>query len=172
MNGPIQLVNFKKDSPHLREILFYWEWKDQFLNIKYEVSPNDNLVWPVSQMPIRQYEIWKSTCFEFFLSQKDSKSYLEFNLSPSGAWDTYIFSDYRTPSKPVRFNDVELIDFDQTKSSVSARFKFLDLPFKSAYEANITAVIEDNHGVHYYAYKHAQTQPDFHHRPSICIEFN
>ncbi|MBH48390.1 MAG: hypothetical protein CME71_09510 [Halobacteriovorax sp.] len=172
MISPIPLYNFNKDSPRQREILFYSEWKENLLQVRYEIQPTDNVVWPIQQTPVRKYELWKSTCFEFFLSRKSCKEYLEFNISPSGSWDAYTFLDYRTPSQPVRYSAVELLEFNQTPNAITACFKFLDSEIKSKCEANITAVIEDDLGLHYYAHKHASDKPDFHHRPSVCIEFN
>ena len=45
--------------------------------------------------PTRQDHLWQTTCFEFFLGLTDQSDYWEFNLSPSGHWNCYRFSDYR-----------------------------------------------------------------------------
>ena len=46
-------------------------------------------------LPTRQDHLWQTTCFEFFLGLADRPDYWEFNLSPSGHWNCYRFSDYR-----------------------------------------------------------------------------
>tara|TARA_R110000868_G_scaffold75979_11_gene218944 strand:+ start:249 stop:764 length:516 start_codon:yes stop_codon:yes gene_type:complete len=171
LNRPLVLNDFKKDSPHPREILFLWNWVGNTLSVQFEVKPSSGINWPQQGENSRKYELWKTTCFEFFLSEKNSNSYLEFNLSPSGAWDAYQFSSYREPNPPQRFEEVELVRFSQTDKTVSADFKFKK-DFSTELEANITAVIEDRDGTHYFACHHAKDKPDFHDRKSICIKFN
>ncbi len=40
-------------------------------------------------------ELWKSTCFEFFVGRPESEFYLEFNFAPSGDFAIYAFDRYR-----------------------------------------------------------------------------
>src|SRR5688572_26316236 len=42
-----------------------------------------------SATPRRKDELWRHTCFEFFLAIKDQPAYWEFNFSPSGDWNVY-----------------------------------------------------------------------------------
>jgi hypothetical protein len=49
----------------------------------------------VSTCPARKNELWKATCFEFFIALKDQPRYWEFNLSPSGDWNVYGIEAYR-----------------------------------------------------------------------------
>lgn len=54
------------------------------------------IAWPLRvENPHRQDELWSSTCFECFLGLETSPAYLEANLSPSGHWQGYEFSNYR-----------------------------------------------------------------------------
>ena len=39
-----------------------------------------------------QEELWKYDAAEFFISTADGERYLEFNLSPNGAWWAHVFS--------------------------------------------------------------------------------
>ncbi|NEQ19514.1 MAG: DOMON-like domain-containing protein [Microcoleus sp. SIO2G3] len=48
-----------------------------------------------SDTPARKHELWKDTCFEFFVGIKNSDQYWEFNLSPAGDWNIYRFDAYR-----------------------------------------------------------------------------
>jgi len=43
----------------------------------------------------RKDELWKATCFEFFLAPKDKTQYWEFNMSSSGDWNVYVMDAYR-----------------------------------------------------------------------------
>lgn len=43
----------------------------------------------------RKDELWKTTCFEFFLKDKLSTSYIEMNVNDIGQWNFYRFKNYR-----------------------------------------------------------------------------
>src|SRR5262245_46294563 len=43
----------------------------------------------------RKHDLWKASCFEFFLAGKDRPEYWEFNLSPSSDWNVYAMDAYR-----------------------------------------------------------------------------
>ena len=53
----------------------------------------------IADTPTRKNNLWKSTCFEFFLAVRDMLPYWEFNLSASGDWNVYHFQDYRAGMK-------------------------------------------------------------------------
>jgi hypothetical protein len=56
----------------------------------------DEILLPsLSANPGRRDELWKMTCFEFFLAVKDQPQYWEFNMSPSGDWNVYRMEAYR-----------------------------------------------------------------------------
>ncbi len=67
------------------------------LAISFELSgPLAELVIPAPEdIPSRKSALWEETCFEFFLSVKNSDKYREFNLSPSGHWNVFRFESYR-----------------------------------------------------------------------------
>ncbi len=44
-----------------------------------------------------QPDLWKFDAAEFFLAREDASRYLEFNLSPNGAWWACVFSAPRVP---------------------------------------------------------------------------
>ncbi|MBM3276071.1 MAG: hypothetical protein FJZ00_13040, partial [Candidatus Sericytochromatia bacterium] len=46
--------------------------------------------------PERRRDLWKETCFEFFLRNPRREAYWEFNLSPSGHWNVFRFAGYRS----------------------------------------------------------------------------
>jgi hypothetical protein len=51
--------------------------------------------WPRPAAPVRADELWRRTCLEIFLRAGDEQGYLEFNLTPAGAWAAYRFRRYR-----------------------------------------------------------------------------
>lgn len=47
----------------------------------------------------RTQELWKNTCFEWFVKSKNSSKYWEFNASPTGEWNFYELDSYRSNLK-------------------------------------------------------------------------
>ena len=118
-------------------------------------------------------DLWKSTCFEFFLKKQNSSSYIELNLSPLGFWNMYRFSDYRKDMTKAKKAPPFKVTME--KSSSSFRFSFpLSLQFIqkaldepqlvwSQLEFKPTLVLEEVSGIHsYWAALHLQEKPDFH----------
>ncbi|HEX2994482.1 MAG TPA: hypothetical protein VHP14_06650, partial [Anaerolineales bacterium] len=66
------------------------------LALHYSLAGNVGSIFlpPTSACPNRKDELWKTTCFEFFLAVKDQPRYWEFNLSPSGDWNIYHMDAY------------------------------------------------------------------------------
>lgn len=64
---------------------------------------------PDSRNSVYQAELWKFDVAEFFLSDPTSGNYLEFNLSPNGAWWSCGFSGVLKPAagEPSPIPDVE-----------------------------------------------------------------
>lgn len=61
--------------------------------------------------PQRKDDLWKSTCFELFGGEVQSPAYFELNLSLTGDWNVYQFSNYRagmTPAKVLVTPQIEL----------------------------------------------------------------
>lgn len=116
----------------------------------------------------REDELWQHSCFELFLKESTSNSeeYLECNFSPSGGWNVYSFSSYRTDMTTA------LLD-NEPKISCSASEKILTLGAEvdlshyyttdSEIIAGVSCVIEDETGLmHYWALSHPRDKPDFH----------
>lgn len=128
-----------------------------------------------SVTPERKDELWKMTCFEFFLGCKDLPEYWEFNLSPSGDWNVYYMSAYRR------------IDFKEERSIQQLPFSFLKendayvldvsvdlgwvLRTDEPLQIGITAIIQTQSGAEtYWALVHPAPEPDFHLRDSFILE--
>lgn len=172
MNGPFVLTNFQKDSPAQRELLFWWQREHDRLKIRYQLSPAEGVLWPQQQKSQRAFELWRTTCFELFLSKQNKKEYIELNFSPSSEWDAYIFEGYRTPTSPKR---LDLVRVEFTQIELGRIDIEVELPkewMQEKLEANVTAVIQDNSDIDYYAIKHASQKPDFHKRELFALELN
>ena len=110
-------------------------------------------------------ELWRSTCFECFVSRNDSHSYLEANFTARRDWAAYQFSKYRDGMITADIEPPQIRSAIHANSfSLSAAF---DLPdgFDLADElvCGITAVIETQSGdVSYWALEHPRKKPDFH----------
>lgn len=120
--------------------------------------------------------LWQDTCFEFFISSKDSSKYFEYNFAPNGCWDAYSFSEYRK-------REVEALQIENPKctllhvlqgSSNSSQVKCIvefEVPHilsQNVCEYSITAVTRMKSGeVGYWAIHHNGEKPDFHLRNSF-----
>ena len=126
-----------------------------------------NWRWPACEGLDRADELWRSTCFEFFLGRAGQPGYIELNVSPSGAWNCYTFDDYRAGmqlSEALRLEQVTSIPGQslsvrlQTGSGIQLDHnpgQWLIAP---------TVVLEDDTGLlHYFAVSHPEP-PDFHNR--------
>lgn len=129
---------------------------------------------PVSAVPSRKDELWKGTCFEFFLGIKDQPGYWEFNISPSGDWNVYRMDAYRR----IGFREERAISglpFELRKESdgflleVSVDLISL-LQGKAELQMGITAVIQvKGGGETYWALAHPAPYADFHLRESFIL---
>jgi hypothetical protein len=127
-----------------------------------------------SASPSRKDDLWKATCFEFFMALKDRPQYWEFNLSPSGNWNVYRMDAYRrvgfreeTSIQPLPL-EVQREDHALTLTTA------LDLNpiFQRSddLEVGITAVIQTEDGSEtYWALAHPAPQADFHWRESFIL---
>jgi hypothetical protein len=129
---------------------------------------------PTCVNPSRKDELWKKTCFEFFLAIKDQPQYWEFNMSPSGDWNVYHMEAYRrigfreetsiqrlpfeVRSEAGKFHLDALVDLDPI------------LPPDQFLEFGITAVMQTADGNEtYWALTHPAPFADFHLRESFIL---
>ena len=131
----------------------------------------------------RRDELWKSTCFEIFVGSADSRSYLEFNLSPAGDWNVYSFAGYREGMKVVRDVSEIQVSHSATPQLDDRSWSVVLTPSTKGEEGELaallesrglvlgaTAVIEYQNGQkEYWALSHAGDKPDFHLRESFRL---
>lgn len=138
-------------------------------------DPSHVVLWGNAEKAIRTHELWKTTCFELFLSVEGSDEYWELNLSPHGAWNLYHFDSYRNTVEPRQEDKVSKINFQKSdevsQKKIEARIPIQGLGLLSkTLEVSITSVIEfKDKEKAYFALKHVTDKPDFHQRDSfIC----
>ncbi|RPJ26905.1 MAG: DOMON-like domain-containing protein [Chloroflexi bacterium] len=134
----------------------------------------DVLLPSASARPSRKDELWKTTCFEFFLAVKDQPQYWEFNISPSGDWNAYYMHGYRR----VGFREETSIQRLPFEVREEAGAFVLDIAVdltpilreNQLLELGVTAVIQTRDGNEtYWALAHPALQPDFHLRESFIL---
>ncbi len=70
---------------------------DNQLTMQYKINGEiEEIIFPASSTsPSRKDDLWKATCFEFFIAIPNQPQYWEFNMSPSGDWNVYKMDAYR-----------------------------------------------------------------------------
>jgi len=136
----------------------------------------DDILLPLASMnPGRKDELWKKTCFEFFLAIKDQPQYWEFNMSPSGDWNVYHMDAYRR----VCFREemsIQQLQFEvQQEPSCFTLDAVVDLKpiIQQSHflDVGITAVIQTADGNEtYWAPTHPAPLADFHLRESFIFD--
>jgi|KBSSwiStaDraftv2_1062776.scaffolds.fasta_scaffold112343_2 hypothetical protein len=138
-------------------------------------SIEDILLPPASVHPGRKDDLWKSTCFEFFLAIKGQPRYWEFNMSPSGDWNVYRMDAYRR----IGFREetsIQLLPFEIKKEagelSLGVQIDLNPLLQPNQFlDFGITAVVQTLDGAEtFWALAHPAPVADFHLRESFILE--
>ncbi len=145
--------------------------QDVSYRLEFRLSgPLEKLLIPTkAQAPRFRDELWKRTCFEAFLGNKDSEAYWEF--SPSRDWAIYRFKSYR---ERIEIDQLELIDLviQQERYPGDLILK-IDIKPKDLFKVDrvgLTAVLEhDSQKTSYWALTHAREKPDFHAPESLIV---
>lgn len=123
--------------------------------------------------PGRAMSLWEHTCFEFFIGGADEPGYYEFNLSPSGEWNSFSFTDLRTG---MAESDALVCTSSTAERpgpgmlQVTARASFSPPNGTRQWCVGVSAVIEQDDGQRlYYALSHDGGRPDFHRRSNHRI---
>jgi hypothetical protein len=135
-------------------------------------APADRFVIPEPAEPVRANELWKTTCFEAFLSPFGGCSYREWNFAPSGRWAAYDFTDYREGMAEADVIQPPYIRLEDnfTWWGVGAS---IAVPADIKWELGLSAVIEENDGTKsYWALAHAAEKPDFHARDCFVTKLS
>lgn len=121
------------------------------------------------------WKLWRHTCCELFVREKNGAAYHEFNFSPSGEWTIYAFGKYREGGAL----DDQSMNPQIAVQSTPGRFDLYalaDLPtlspgYRTALAIGLATVIEEDSGsISYWALRHAPGKPDFHHASTFALE--
>ena len=123
----------------------------------------------------RKDDLWRRTCFEFFLAVKGLPQYWEFNLSPSGNWNAYAMDAYRqvnmreeTRIQRLQFNVQKKVERFSLEADIDLN---QIIPEDVPIEAGITSVIQARNGKEsFWALIHSRPEADFHVRNSFVLE--
>ncbi len=117
---------------------------------------------PPVGVPERADGLWRHTCCELFAAGA-GEAYREFNFSPSGQWQAYLFHGYRDGGPlPNPVAPTLLTTLDSTGLVLSVRLPAGNLSGRPA-RLGITVVLEDAAGgLSFWALAHAADKPDFH----------
>lgn len=127
-----------------------------------------------SSSPGRKDELWKSTCFEFFLALDDKPHYWECNISPAGDWNVYSMDFYRRvgfreeTSIPSVENEVHRAS-DEFRLTTRVDLTPILLQAERIH-LGIAAILQMRDGREtYWALTHPAPQPDFHNREGFIL---
>lgn len=146
------------------------------LSIHYAVSGvMDKILLPVPARAVRKDDLWKATCFEFFIALPRMPQYWEFNMSPSSEWNVYRMDAYRR----IGFRKEGAIqqlpfEFKQGNDNLSLNISLDLTPIlrpAQVIQLGITAIIQTRDGNEsYWALAHLGQHADFHLRESFVLE--
>ncbi len=137
-------------------------------------SINEIIVPPASAKISRKNGLWERTCLEFFLREKGTAEYWEFNISPSGHWNVYRFESYRKgmqeeysimslPSCIIQSPEALQVELDFDLNKI--------IPSYNPLQVAVSAVIQHISGITtYWALDHTGPQADFHLPECFTIE--
>ena len=149
---------------------------DNNIFIHYAVSGEiDRILLPAkSPSPSRTDDLWKATCFEFFVAIPNQPGYWEFNMSPSSDWNVYGMDAYRKVGfrEETGFTKLPFV-FKETDQQLSLDISvdlFPILQPQQTAQIGITAIIQTMEGNEsYWALAHPGSQADFHLREGFVL---
>ena len=118
-----------------------------------------------TEMHERVDNLWQDTCFELFLKPENTSRYWEWNLSPSGLWQSYTFSDTRLHQTKIEISPPEWIQFEKLKHSFLLHWS---VPLPRELQADplwghVTSILKmSDEALEYFAAHHPNAKPDFH----------
>jgi len=147
--------------------------------IRYVLAVNlESVALPaLSAAPARKDELWRTTCFEFFIAIKNMPQYWEFNMSSSGDWNVYLMDAYRQVGMREETR-IKRFPFEVQKGADSLSLEMainLDLIIarEKSIEVGVASVIQTKNGKEtYWALLHPRLEADFHVRESFILKFD
>ena len=141
------------------------------LMLRWRVDGAEDVVMPPYAGSGRADELWRTTCFELFLSDSGGR-YREFNFSPSGQWAAYEFSSYRHLTGNYRLGDPPFLEVQKGETIATATVRLPVDTLDGAHAAGFSVVIEEEGGhLSYWSVVHRREKPDFHDPACFVIRF-
>lgn len=115
----------------------------------------------------RGERLWERTCLEVFLGPVGSPAYLEYNFSPSGAWDVHAFRSTRDGGRLEGAEGTPATTVALTPEELRLEVRLLPGGFAEDWitrdlRIGLSAVLEETERLSWWALAHADTRPDFH----------
>jgi hypothetical protein len=148
----------------------------ELLSIAYQLQGDLDAISidPLNNLPSRKFELWATTCFEFFVGIPGNSEYWEFNLAPTGDWNVFHLDNYRQGlQNELAFTSLPFAIARQINSLLLTLTFDLSkiVPIQQEIEVSVTTVIESNqHQISYWALTHTGTEADFHRRDSFILK--
>ena len=121
----------------------------------------------------RRDSLWEHTCFEAFLGLPDDPAYWELNVSPSGDWNLYRFSDYRQREAEQSLGSAPDVTLQPVGRGVRCSVEVDSCGFwpgSLVPAIGLTMVVEHTPGdLSFWALSHPGEQADFHDRRSFLV---
>lgn len=174
-SATFQLIPFGQNGDGVLAITGIVSRSGGSLALSYQVSGDiGSLLLPARvAAPGRCDELWRSTCCECFLRFAGQPAYYELNVSPSGNWNVYRFTDYRAGMR----EDSSVAEFEcQTSSEEKSFFLHCAVQLDGlaegghGIELGISCVLMHTDGTtSYWALSHPGQRPDFHHPEAFVL---
>jgi hypothetical protein len=132
----------------------------------------------------RHMNLWEHSCFELFFRIPEEETYYEFNVSPSGHWNSFEFTGLRngmSETSTIRLESC-VSSKDGRKHTLSANLVH-ELPTRRL-QVGVCAIVEfkrvestgttgqqEDASLAYYALSHPGVRPDFHHPRGHVMAF-
>jgi hypothetical protein len=116
--------------------------------------------------------LWKTTCFECFITRSNDEDYLEYNFASSGQWAAYQFASYREGMTNAEANAPE-IKTEQTGATlnVSVVVRMPEGWLDADLLMSISTILATKSGdISYWAAAHPPGKADFHHKDCFAVQ--
>lgn len=146
------------------------------ISLRYAVNGEINqIILPAqSPSPSRKDNLWKATCFEFFVAIPDQPEYWEFNLSPSSDWNVYKMDAYRRVGfrEESAYTELPFVfraSEHELTLDISADLSLILQP-EQIVRISVAAIIQTAGGNEtYWALKHTSRHANFHARETFIL---
>lgn len=118
--------------------------------------------------------LWRHTCCELFVIGVGIPGYREFNFSPSGQWQAYVFRGYREGGLLDSVISPKInLERATGRLILDVSLPVANLPVTPRLRLGACAVTEAMDGcLSYWALRHPPGRPDFHHPDTFALEID